>query len=368
MSRVLCLLVLAACSSRERTQAHAGSGSASAAPVAPAKPALPWKPFEIEKQPVVQLEAVPKLSDGKLVYMGGRALTATGSYSVIWTLDKLEAFPGRGRRSLPDGTWLTFVESQGEKFVLSLGTSDAQGEHFRTFETADEPIEVIAQIGESRFEVLVFREGERWRVARSTDQGAHWKTDVLPMKGANVASAVDPSGIDVALAWNDGAEGKWMHLRGESAEKRTLPVEKLAGKITSTCANDYLWVATDKNTVQRLPYGQAQTFSSAPSIVACNGTYALVKLADGSAQLCSSSCEAATIPKAEPAVQTLIGKDLVIVEQAGDTLAITRNGKRTEYDAGGVIQRMQLVDFDGTPVLVAYGRESLDPSRWTVVP
>jgi hypothetical protein len=93
-----------------------------------------------------------------------------------------------------------------------------------------------------------------------------------------------------------------------------------------------------------------------------------VKLADGSAQLCSSSCEAATIPKAEPAVQTLIGKDLVIVEQAGDTLAITRNGKRTEYDAGGVIQRMQLVDFDGTPVLVAYGRESLDPSRWTVVP
>jgi hypothetical protein len=29
---------------------------------------------------------------------------------------------------------------------------------------------------------------------------------------------------------------------------------------------------------------------------------------------------------------------------------------------------MQLIDFDGTPVLVAFGREGLDPTRWTVIP
>jgi hypothetical protein len=33
-----------------------------------------------------------------------------------------------------------------------------------------------------------------------------------------------------------------------------------------------------------------------------------------------------------------------------------------------VIQRMQLLDFGGTPVLVAYGREGLDPTRFVVIP
>jgi len=252
--------------------------------------------------------------------------------------------------------------------VLSIGTSDAQGEHFQTFETADEPIEVIAQIGESRFEVLVFREGERWRIARSTDEGKHWSSDVLPMKGAGVATAVDSAGLEVALAWNDGTQGKWLHVRQESAEKRKLPIESLAGKITNTCSSESLWVATDKNTLQRLPYGVVQTFASVPSIVACNGENALVKLADGSAQLCSFECKPATIPAGEPTVQALIDHDLVMVEQFGDALAITRNGKRNEYAAEGVIQRMQLIDFNGTPVLVAYGRNDIDPTRFAILP
>jgi len=310
---------------------------------------------------------VPMTSDGTFVDMGGRATTEDGEYSLFWKLDKLETVPSRGRRSLPNGTWLTDVESQGDKFVLSLGTSDAQGYHFSTFETADEPIEVIGQIGESRNRVLVFREGERWRVARSTDEGAHWRTDVLPMKGAHVASAVDHGGLEITLAWDDGDTGRWMHLRDESAGERKLSTEPLASKITSTCASDWLWVTTGQNTLQRLPYGELRSLES-PSIVACNANHALVKLGDGSTQLCAFECKPATIPPGEPVVQALIGEDLVMIEQSGDTLAITRGGKRTEYDAGGVVQRMQIIDFDGTPVLVAYGREGLDPTRWAVIP
>ncbi|HTL38154.1 MAG TPA: hypothetical protein VL326_33725 [Kofleriaceae bacterium] len=365
-------LTLFACSSRERAAAtKEGSGHVSshrdAAPkVERAK--LPWQPLAIDGKPVLQVWPVPLRSDGTFVDMGGRATTEDGEYSLFWKLDKLDAIASRGRRSLPNGFWLTDVESQGEKFVLSLGTSDAQGYHFSTFETADEPIEVVAQIGELRFRVLLFREGERWRIARSTDEGVHWRTDVLPMKGANVASAVGSDGIDVALAWNEGEQGRWLHLRDDSAEKRKLVTETLPGKITSTCSNEVLWVATSKNTLQPLPNGEPHTFASAPTIIGCNVHNALVKLADGSAQLCGFECKPATLPSGEPTVQALIEDDLVAVEQNGDTLAITKAGKRTEYDAGGVVQRMQLIDFNGTPVLVAYGREGLDPTRWAVIP
>ncbi|HUS29084.1 MAG TPA: hypothetical protein VMZ53_11255 [Kofleriaceae bacterium] len=364
----VCLLALAACSSREHAAPKQQGSAAVAKDAVPARAQLPWKPLEIEGQPVLDVKPMPNTSDGVFVYMGGQAFTAGGMYSLFWKLDKLDAVPARGRRSLPNGSWLTYVESQGEKFVLSLGTSDAQGEHFRTFETADEPIEVVAQIGELRFRVLVFREGDHWRIARSTDEGEHWSTDVLPMKGANVASAVDHGGIDLALTWNDGDKGKAIHLRAEDAEKRKVSVDALPGKITSTCGGEVLWVTTDKNTLQSLPRGAQATFRSAPMIVACNADYAIVKLADGSAQMCSFECSPTTLPKGEASVQALIGKDLVIVEQVGDTLAITRNNKRTEYDAAGVIQRLQLIDFDGTPVLVAYGRSELDPTRWAVLP
>jgi hypothetical protein len=360
------LWLLAACSSRERATPAKGSAAPSKAAVARA--ALDWQPLEIEGQPVQQLHAVPSRSDGKLVYMGGTAITASGTYDLFWKLDKLSAVPGVGRRSLPHGSWLTHVESQGEKFVLMLGTSDAAGTHLSTFHTADEPIEVIAQVGELRFRVLVFREGERWRIARSTDEGAHWKTDTLPMKGAGVASAVDPEGREVALAWNDGENGRWLQIRDESAEARKLEGKPLPGTMTNNCSSDYLWVATTKNTVQRLPYGEVHAFDSAPTIVACNADNVLVKLADGSAKLCSFECKPAKIPAGEPSVQALFDEDLVMVEQRDGGLAITRKGVRTEYDEGGVIQRMQLLDFDRTPVLVAYGREGLDPTRFAIIP
>lgn len=361
------LVILAACSSRDHAVTK-GSASANApSPVVHAQ--LAWKPLEIDHQPVVELRPQPRMVDGTWGWIGGTATTSKGSYDLIWKLDKLEATPGRGRRSLPDGTWLTDVQSEGDKYVLSLGTSDASGFHFDAFETDDEPIEVIAQFGETTWRVLVFREGVRWRFAHTASDRPRWKIDELPIQGANVASAVDPSGNDLALAWNAGDQGVWMHFKDESAAAPKLPpVEKLAGAITSTCANGMLWVTTNKNTLQRLSYGAVLSPGPSPTIVACNGDAAIVKTADGGAQLCSFECKPTTVPAGEPTVQALIGDDLVMIEQRDDLLAITRHGKRTEYDQGGVIQRMQLIDFDGTPVLVAFGRESLDPTRWTVIP
>jgi hypothetical protein len=341
--RLFVFAVIAACSSREGAPAKERSGgSAQPKPTDVQRAQLPWKPLEIEGQPVQQLHAVPKRTAGKFVFMGGTAMTATGTYDLLWKLDKLSAVPG-------------------------VGTSDAAGGFLRTFETAEEPIEVIAQIGELQYRALVFRTGERWRLARSQDEGEHWTTEVLPMKGANVASAVDSQGVDIVLAWNDGEDGRWMHIR-DFAEKRKVPGEAVGGKLTSTCSNERLWVATDRNKLTRLPYGELHTFSSAPSIIACSPDHALVQLADGSAQLCSRTCKPWTVAKAEPTVQALIGEELVAVEQRGQVLVIIRNETRTEYDAGGVIQRMQLLDFDGTPVLVAYGREGLDPTRFAIIP
>jgi hypothetical protein len=370
MKRAAWLVLVAACSSPSHERA-AGKGSANAK-VAPADAQLvahaqlPWKPLEIDHQPVVELRPQAHLSKlgvtTKFDWIGGTATTTQGSYALKWKLDSFEATPGRGRGSLPDGTWLTDIHSEGDKFVLSLGT----GSHFDAFETDDEPIEVIAQYGETKTRVLVFREGVRWRFAHASNAQPKWTIDELPIKGANVASAVDPFFMGLVLAWNEGDQGVWMHVPLDTTK---LPaIEKLDGKITSTCPSDQLWITTDKGTLRRLPVPDARSPGDAPTIVACNHDAAIVRLADGTAKRCAYTCSAVTLPEGEPTVQALIGEDLVAVEQRDNILAITRHGKRTEYDQGGVIQRMQLVDFDGTPVLVAFGRQGLDPTRWTVIP
>jgi hypothetical protein len=365
--RWLPIAVLAACSSPSTPLESSRSGGAQPARADAALPRLPLEPLDIGDAPVLEISVtgVEMLTaadpEASLVFSfaRGEARTRDGRFEVLWKRDELLGVPvaGPGMRANRGGSWR--AEIVGELGASALRVR--RGDDGRVVASSAEPMRVVGAIEDGRFRIVVFSRGPKLRIARATDDhGVRWKVADLPAPSTALA-LTDPDGrIDVA--WSTDAGIRWLHLEPEHAEGRLPAPESQPGAgIVASCANQKLWIATDAS-LQRVGIEPIDV-AKPSSIVACDYHSAIVRLEDGSSQLCSDNnpCEPLAIP-AEATV-AFVDDEPIAASHEGGVLSIWRGGEPSRFGIDGDVTRLALFDLGGTPVIVVFDTDGKS-TRW----
>jgi hypothetical protein len=368
----LAVLVLAACSSSPAPPAPpepSPPGPSQPAPRNDALPTLALQPLVIDDAPVLELvvtgvdmsDAVDPSAPRIFTFARGEARTHAGRYDILWQRDKLVGFPvaGSGMRANPRGSWRAEAVEEGGLYALRFDGGDGA----RVVARSADPLRVVAASESGRFRLVVFSEGDRLRLARATDDYAvRWRVNDLPAP-ATARALTDPDGW-IDIAWSTDTGIRWLQLEPDHAEgKLPAPTHRPGASIVASCAHEKLWIATDSS-LQRAAVDPID-LAKPSSILACDYYSALVRFADGRTQQCSTdSCKDLAIPI--PATVGFVDGNLIAVSHHDDVLEIWQAGTQSRFRVDGAVQRVELFDLGGTPVIVVFDADGKS-TRWATL-
>lgn len=192
---------------------------------------------------------------------------------------------------------------------------------------------VLAAVGEGDRRIVVYTDGYRNFVARSTDAGAKWTKTKLP-DDANgyFAAAVSPTGDRLDLAWA-GTDTRTVSLDPEAHAVGPLPEATVVSPAISwmQCTSGAVWLvlfdADGQFTVRRADASQASgRFKTQPYLTSCSRDRIALQDDENDFACDTTSCTALA-PIAVKPLLVAIGADVLRYQTWDDVIALWWNDK-----------------------------------------